>query len=153
MATLTATSGGINAQPRIASAGEMITRVFDYYKTTSLSAGDVVLFGDFARIPHGATIVQCRLSGNTKDGTAIIVPWVDVGSTRTTMGSLTLSAAGRIADVIHSSAADSAHLPLTISVSDDATVRYAPVGFTVQTLASHTGSTSLSIILSYIMDK
>jgi hypothetical protein len=130
----------------------VVARCFDVFKTTSLSAGDVVLLTG-ATIPHGATVIQSRLSGNTKDGTIIIVPFLRVGATDTTLGSLTLSAAGRIADTIHASAADSAHLPFTVSVSDDAAVRYAQVGFSVQTIASHTGSTSLSIILSYIQDR
>jgi hypothetical protein len=154
MATLTATA--VVAAPtsaKIARGPETITRVFDYVKATSLSAGDVVLMDAFAQIPHGATLVQCRLSGQTKDGTIIIAPHVDVGTTRTVLGSLTLSAAGRIGDVLYSSAQDSAHLPFTISVSDDASIRYARVGFVVGTTASHTGSTSLSIIITYTQDR
>lgn len=152
MATLTAAAAVASNQARIASGPEVVRRVFDYYLTTTLSAGDVILM-DWARIPHGAVVTDCRLSGNTKDGTIIMTPFLRVGATDTTMGSLTLSAAGRIGAVIHSSAADSAHLPFTVSVSDDATVRYATMGITVGTTASGTGSTSVSIIIDYIMDK
>lgn len=153
MATLTAAAAVASNQPRIASGPELVRRVFDYYRTTTLSVGDVVLLDAFARIPHGAVVTGCKLSGNTKDGTIIMVPFLRVGTTDTTMGSLTLSAAGRIADVVHSSAADSAHLPFTVSVSDDAAVRYATVGITIGTTVSGTGSTSVSVILDYTMDK
>jgi hypothetical protein len=152
MATLTADAATAANQPKLSVVGPVV-RVFDYYKTTTLSAGDVVLLDSFARVPHGATIVDCKLSGNTKDGTIIMVPFIRVGSTDTTMGSLTLSAAGRIASVVHSSAADSAHIPFTISVSDDAATRYATVGITIGTTASHTGSTSVSVLLTYVMDR
>ena len=153
MATITASAATPRAaQPKIGVASPIV-RVFDYYMTTTLSAGDVVLLDSFARVPHGATVTSARVSGNTADGTIIVVPFLRVGSTDTTLGSLTLSAAGRIGDLVHSSAADSAHIPFTVSVSDDASTRYATVGLTVGTTASHTGSTSVSLILTYVMDR
>ena len=152
MATITASAAVAPNQPRVPRGPEVVARCFDFLKTTTLSAGDVVLLTG-ATIPHGAQLIQARLSGQTKDGTIIITPFLRVGAADTTMGSLTLSVAGRIGDLIHTSAADSAHLPFTVSVSDDAAVRYAQVGFTVGTTVSHTGSTSLSIILSYIQDR
>lgn len=151
MATLTAAAAVASNQARVPSGPELVQRIFTYVSSATLSAGDVVLMNS-ARIPHGAIITRCRVSGRAVDGTAIVTPFVRVGATDTTFGSLTLSVAGRIGDALHTSAADSAHLPFTVSVSDDASIRYATLGFLAGTHASGTGSMSVSFILDYIMD-
>lgn len=154
MATKTATAATAPNTAKVAIVSP-VTRVFTVpaSESATLSAGDVVLL-PWGRIPTGATVVDAKISGKLMDGTAIIVPFLrDPAGTDTTLGSLTLSVAGRIGNLVHSSAGDSAHVPFTLTASDDASVRYSVVGFTVGTTASPSTSASLSLILTYVMDK
>lgn len=131
-----------------------VTRVWKYYQTATCSSGDVFFHPKWL-IPNHATITSVRVSGATTDGTAIVVPNIRIynsasAATDIAFGSLTLSPAGRIADVVYSSAGDSARLPYTHSASDDAANHNAHFIVKCQANASATTSTSMCFIVTYV---
>ena len=158
MATLTATNIPARAEAVALANGATVTRVWQYIQSATASSGDVV-YNPFWRIPKDAVIFKVAVSGRTVDGTAILTPGVRVynsasAATDTLFGSLTLSVAGRIGDVIHSSAGDSAHLPMVVSIPDDSSQpHYAHFVLKWQANASATTSTSLDVIVQYVMDR
>lgn len=154
MASVTAVAALSSNQPRTPVIGN-VTRVFSVVGSATMSSGDTWLM-PWARIPHGATIVDVRLSGKTMDGINVITPFVRVGSTDQRLGSLSLSAAGRYGATVYTqtSAGETAWLPFTVSVSDDAATRHGYMGFSVDaTSASQSTSCSLSILITYTMDR
>ena len=154
MASVTAVAAISANQPKVI-VGANVTRIFSVLCTATASSGDTWIM-DWARIPHGAHVFDVKISGKTMDGIATVKPYIKVGSTNFPMGSLTLSVAGRVAPAVYtqSSAGEAAYLPFTVSVSDDATTRFATMGFTVDaTSASQSTSASFSFIVSYTMDK
>jgi hypothetical protein len=157
MAAVTTTATTLVYGDAKVDACATITRVWQYTHTLTLSATDVI-FHPMWRIPNHATITSVRIGGRTADGTNIIKPVIRVynsasAATDTVLGSLTLSVAGRLGDVVYSSAGDSAHLPFTHSASDDAAVHFAHLILVADTAASGTGSTSIDIIVQYTMNK
>lgn len=156
MATKTSTAEvGVSQQPKYLVTAP-IRRVFTHFETATLSAGDIILMPQ-AQIPHGAHITDIRVGGGLRDSTtgAIIRPGIDVGATTSYFGTLTLSVAGRIPTTVvgPTTASEAAAIPFTVSVSDDAAIRYATLRFQVQAATSATTSASLVFIVDYVMDK
>jgi hypothetical protein len=129
-----------------------ITRVFTVVTTNTLSSGDVI-FHPFWRIPNHAIITSVKVGGATVDGTNIINPvlrYYDSASAATdvSFGTLTLSVVTRVStDTIATT------LPYTFSASDDAAVHFAHLIIKAQAAVSGTGSTSINVIVQYVMNK
>lgn len=154
MATKTSTAEtGIVTQPKYLHTAP-IWRVFRHTETLTLSAGDVIPM-PYAQIPHGATIFDVRLGGGARDGTYIINTQITVGSTTTLLGSATVSSAGRIPVPVvgPTTASEAANVPFTVSVSDDAALRYGTLQFTCSGATSATTSATVTIIVGYVMDR
>lgn len=156
MASRTANAGVnyVNSQPKYL-VNSTVTRVFDFVDTATLSQGDVVLM-PWARIPHGAVITDVKIGGQLINGTAILLPQIEVGSTTVNLGgSLTLSQGGGLPrnPGQPTSFGESTNIPYVVSVSDDAVIRYATLKMTVQTVTSATTSASIVYMVTYTMDK
>ena len=114
--------------------------------TATWSAGDCYVMNNL-KVPHGAVIHEMWVKGSVPDGTYII----EIGTYGSNgdddiFGSLTLSATA-VADSVRT-----VGLPYTVSVSDDATLRYQTLGVKVDGAAtSGTTSVSVSILVKYIM--
>ncbi len=114
--------------------------------TATWSAGDVYLFNNL-KIPHGAVVHKMWVKGSVPDGNYII----EIGAYGSNVaadifGSVTLSATA-VTDSVRTTG-----LPYTVSVSDDATLRYQTIGIRVDGAAtSGTASVSVNILVKYIM--
>jgi hypothetical protein len=130
-----------------------IYRIFRHFETLTLSAGDVIRF-DEARIPHGAQIFDVRLGGGLRDSVNVCNVQIEVGSTTTLLGSLSLSVAGRIPTPVvgPTTASEAAGVPFIVSCSDDAVVRYGTMKVTVSGATSATTSASIVLVVGYVMD-
>jgi hypothetical protein len=154
MATKTSTAEtGLSTTPKYLHTAP-IYRIFRHQETLTLSAGDVVPM-PYAQIPHGANIFDVRVGGGARDGTYVINAQITVGSTTTLLGSLTLTAAGRIPGPVvgPTTASEAANVPFIVSVSDDAALRYGTLQFTCSGATSATTSATVTIIVGYVMDK
>lgn len=108
------------------------------------STGDVILFADQGKIPHGAVIVKAELRGDTTDG-GIIYQLGFSGATAV-LGSATMSNVPTVKPFLGGS------LPYTLSLSDDAATRYATLQLTQDgAAASASGSASLVVLVGYVM--
>ena len=112
--------------------------------TATWSAGDVYIFNNL-KIPHGAVVTDMWVKGSVPDGTYLIeMGMYGSNATADIFGSVTLSATA-VTDSVRSTG-----LPHTISVSDDAALRYQTVGIRVDGAAtSATTSVSVSILVKY----
>ena len=118
--------------------GESITVTTSYVTTSTVSAADTI---SIAKIPHGATITEAVVSGKTVDGQYVLT--LGYSGAAAVVGTVTISATyGRIVSP------SAGH---TLSVSDDATNRYATLIATVDTAVSTTPSASLVFTISYVM--
>ena len=118
--------------------GETITVTTSYVTTSTVSAADTI---SIAKIPHGATITEAVVSGKTVDGQYVLT--LGYSGAAAVVGTVTISATyGRIVSPAN---------PYKLSVSDDATNRYATLIATVDTAVSTTPSASLVFTISYVM--
>lgn len=130
MATYTASSAQTTAVPRQLAKGTW-TCVFGYNNAATLSATDVILMG---KIPHGATIVDGYVIQEAAD-TGLISVGID--STTNLLASIS-SSAGEMIRL-------NKGLPYTVSVSDDAVVRFQTVR--LATGADFTTSARFKVVL------
>jgi len=142
MATLSASTAQAN-QPRVTTDGTLITRMQTYVATAALSAGDTITFPAL-KIPHGATTRSVWAKGSAPDGHATFK--IGTTGTATQFGSTTLSAG------VLNRTEVTAGCGFKVSVSDDASVRYATVMVTIDAVTSATASVSLMIGVDYTMD-
>ena len=140
MATLTGTACASGVQPRGVTPGNW-TVSFAYKNSdrgqVTISAGDVILLG---KIPHGATIVDgyvIQSGGDTGSISVGIDDAVDdlVASQSTSDGALIRLDHG---------------IPYTVSVSDDATIRYHVVKIGVD--ADYSTTTVFRVVLNCTYD-
>lgn len=118
--------------------GQTIEVVTTYVTTSTVSAADTI---SLAKIPHGATITEARVSGKTVDGQYVFT--LGYSGAAAVVGTVTVSATyGNIT---------SPAAPHKLSVSDDATNRYATLIATVDTAVSTTPSASLVFTIRYSM--
>ena len=142
MATVTFTTAQANAPVRQVNAG--VTKIQSLVSTATWSAGDVYVLNNI-KLPHGCIVTDVGLKGSVVDGTYII----EMGTTGSAgtidiFGSKTLSATAVLA------LTQLTTVPLTISVSDDAALRYQTFSIRVDGAAtSGTPSVSLQFIVKY----
>ena len=112
--------------------------------TATWSAGDVYIFNNL-KIPDRAVVTGMWVKGSVPDGTYLIeIGTYGSAATADVFGSVTLSATA-VTDSVRTTG-----IPYTVSVSDDAVLRYQTVGIRVDGAAtSATTSVSVSIIVDY----
>lgn len=112
--------------------------------TATWSAGDVYLFNNI-KIPHGAVVTNVEMKGSVVDGTCLIeMGMYGSNATADIFGSVTLSATAVMTSV------RTTGIPHTISVSDDAALRYQTFGVRVDGAGtSATTSVSINVIVKY----
>ena len=143
MATVTFTTAQANAAVKNVNAG--VTKIQSLVTTATFSAGDVYVLNNI-KIPHGAIVTDVQVKGSVVDGTYLIEMGTS-GSNGTLdlFGSKTLSATAVLGMLVIT-----AGLPATISVSDDAALRYQTFAIRVDGAAtSGTPSVSLQFIVKY----
>lgn len=142
MATVTFTQ----AQPCAAIYGptKTVKKTQTIVTSITFSATDVYAF-DNLKVPHGAIITNVELKGSVVDGTCIIeIGTYGSNSTADLFGSVTLSATAVMTSV------RTTGLPATVSVSDDAAIRYQWMAIRVDGAAtSGTASTSINMTVEY----
>jgi len=113
--------------------------VFAYKSTTTVSNGDTILMG---KIPHGATIVDLYLVHGAGEGDT---------------GSVSVGIDDAVDDIIASQSTSPGAvirwdhgLPYTVSVSDDATVRYHILKIGVD--SDYTATNTFKIVATCISD-
>lgn len=152
MATITATTQVIGDARAVAN-GATVTRVWQYIFTGTASSGDVI-YHPYWRVPKGAMITSCKISGKTVDGTSIIAPNLRVynsasAATDTVIGSLTISPVHRSLDEVIGTAT-----PVEVTIADDsASPHWAHIILKIQANASATGSNSIDFAIQYTMDR
>jgi len=130
--------------PRYNAFGAKICKLQTYVTTGTVSAGDVILFTDI-KIPHGATVVDIKVLADTPDGTNIYQ--LGYNGNTVVFGSFTASATPQVF-------VKTTGLPHTVSVSDDAALRYVTVQLTADGAAvSPTASQSLTLQFEWVMDR
>lgn len=115
--------------------------------TATNSAGDIIHFLN-TRVPHGATILDVVLYGDTPDGTVIYQIGIGGGITSAALfGSATVSATPAVK-------IQTTGLPYRVSVSDDAASRFVYIRLTQDGAAtSGTASVSLGVRVTYTMNR
>ena len=156
MATITASAAAAANQPKYHDVAT-ITRVWNYTRTTTLTA-DIVVNYEAWKIPDGATITSVKLGGQLPVNGAsvgifnVVLRRYDSASAATNviLGSATISAAIRLPVDVANTAAN---LPYTLDIDDDSVHRYAHI-YLQQTAApaSPTVSESVVFIVQYVMD-
>ncbi len=146
MATISATFAAAN-QPRVPNGVETIDAFQTYVTSATLSAGDVIHYTNL-KVPHGATILDVRLYGDTPDGSSILQIGLAGGIVAPALfGSATVSATPAVKTQAQA-------LPYVVSVSDDAAVRYVWPTLTQDgAMVSGTASTSLGLRVTWTMNK
>lgn len=143
MATVTFTTAQANAAVRQVNAG--VTKIQSLVTSATASTGDVYVLNNL-KIPHGAIVTDINVKGSVVDGTYILEMGLS-GSNGVldVFGSKTLSATAVLGMTVITTG-----LPLTISVSDDAALRYNTFAIRVDGAAtSGTTSVSLQFIVKY----
>lgn len=144
MATVTFTTATpMQPKYRINAPHSVLQRIAS---TATWSAGDVYIFNNM-KIPDRAVITDLQVQGSVPDGTYIIeIGTYGSGGTADVFGSVTLSATA-VTNSVRTTG-----LPYTVSVSDDATLRYQTLGIRVDGAAtSGTTSVSVNMIVKYVM--
>lgn len=143
MATVTFTTAAANAAVRQVNAG--VTKIQSLVSTATFSAGDVYVLNNI-KIPHGAIVTDISMKGSVVDGTYLVeLGMSGSAATADQFGSKTLSATAVLGLTVIT-----AGLPHTISVSDDAAIRYQTFAVRVDGAAtSGTPSVSLQFIVKY----
>lgn len=152
MATYTASSYLL--QPKQVHVGNM-TRHF-VFSGQMLSIGDTILL---AKVPHGATIIDCwaRYGTPTSDGGAALSIHVTRGKSASQTSTLGVigTISGSSAQVTFNMRNFVATAPFRISLSDDDAVQYGVLKARLQTApASITGSGTMSLdgVVVWAMD-
>jgi len=156
MATITASAAAAANQPKYHDVAT-ITRVWNYTRTTTLTA-DIVVNYEAWKIPDGATITSVKLGGHLPvNGASVGIFNVVLrkynsasAATNVILGSATISSAIRLPVDVANTAAN---LPYTLDIDDDSVHRYAHI-YLQQTAApaSPTVSESVVFIVQYVMD-
>ena len=143
MATVTFTTAQANAAVRQVNAG--VTKIQSLVTTATFSAGDVYLMNNI-KIPHSAIVTDISMKGSVVDGTYLMeIGLYGSNAVADQFGSKTLSATAVLGLTVIT-----AGLPYTISVSDDAALRYQTFGVRVDGAAtSGTPSVSIQFIVKY----
>lgn len=131
MATLTGTACASGVSPRSVVPGTFNVS-FAYTASTTVSAGDVILLG---KIPHGVTVLDGWLKQEGGDTGSVSLGIDDA------VDDLAISqstSAGAVIRLDHG-------IPYTVSVSDDATIRYHVVKIGVD--ADYTTTTTFRVML------
>ncbi len=146
MAAISASFAAAN-QPRIPNGVETVDAFQSYVTSATLSAGDVIHYTNL-KIPHGATILDLRLYGDTPDGSGIYQVGLGGGIVSGALfGSATVSATPAVKT-------QTTALPYVVSVSDDAALRYVYPTLTQDgAMTSGTASTSLGVRVTWTMNK
>lgn len=118
MATVTLTASTAAASQYWYKPNSSYNRQQSYVTTASLSTQDVIMFKGIP-LPHGMVVTDIRFRGSVVDGTQILeIGTIGSNATIDVFGSITISATAVTNSVL------STGLPYTVSVSDDAAVRY-----------------------------
>lgn len=143
MGTVTFTVASVPGQPKYKPNDYMAVQQ-RIASTATWSAGDCYIFNSL-KVPHGAIIQEMWVRGSVPDGQYIIeIGTYGSNGDDDVFGSVTLSATA-VTDSMRS-----VGLPYTVSVSDDATLRYQTVGIKVDGAAtSGTTSVSVAILVKY----
>lgn len=146
MAAISASFAAAN-QPRSVANPSTIDAFQTYVSSATLSDGDVIHYTN-CKVPHGATILDVVLYGDTPDGTSIFQIGIGGGITSAVLfGSATVSATPAVKT-------QTLALPYVVSVSDDAALRYVYPTLTLNgAQTSPTASLSLGVRVTWTMNK
>jgi len=140
MATLTGTACASGVQPRSIRPGTWNV-AFSYTSSqrgqASISAGDVILMG---KIPHGATVIDGYLIQSGGDTGSLSIGIDDAVDDLAVSQS---TSDGLVVRLDHG-------IPYTVSVSDDATIRYHIVKLGID--ADYSTTTTFKVVLTCTTD-